>query len=106
MAIRNSDYAGSAVNGSDSKYIIENSTSGQLVAFEEVEMLVTNSIITGDVVANDNTVITLIDSVVGEEGNENHGGNVFARGNGKVILKNTKVLSDQTTQDNGEIIVE
>jgi len=106
MAIRNSDYAGSAVNGSDSKYIIENSTSGQLVAFEEVEMLVTNSIITGDVVANDNTVITLIDSVVGEEGNENHGGNVFARGNGKVILKNTKVLGDQTTQDNGEIIVE
>jgi hypothetical protein len=65
-------------------------------------MIVTNSIITGDMVANDNTVITLIESTVGKHS----GGNVYARGDGRVILRNTIVLGDQITQDNGEIIVE
>jgi len=106
MVIRDSDYSGSAVNGSDSHYIIDNTTAGQLVAFDSVDMIVTNSIITGDVVANDNRVITLIDSTVGDETGKHSGGNVYARGNGRVILRNTVVLGDQITQDNGEIIVE
>ena len=106
MVISDSDYSGSAVNGGDSHYVIDNTTTGQLIAFESVDMVVTNSIITGDVVANDNTVITLIDSTVGDETGEHGGGNVFARGNGRVILRNTTVLGDQITQDNGEIIVE
>ena len=69
-------------------------------------MIVTNSIITGDMVANDNTVIALIDSTVGDETGKHSGGNVYARGDGRVILRNTIVLGDQITQDNGEIIVE
>lgn len=106
MVISDSDYSGSAVNGGSSHYFIDNTTTGQLVAFESVDMVVTNSIITGDVVANDNTVITLIDSTVGDVSGKHDGGNVYARGDGRVILRNTIVLGDQVTQDNGEIIVE
>lgn len=110
MIVRDSDYSGSAVNGSDSHYEIENSTSGQLVAFEQVDMIVTNSVITGDVVANDDTVITLIDCVVGIDPSTFEdpptGGNVYARGNGRVVLRNTTVYGEQITQDNGEIVVE
>ena len=69
-------------------------------------MMVTNSIITGDVVANDSTVITLIDSTVGDITGKHDGGNVYARGDGRVILRNTTVLGDQITQGNGEIVVE
>jgi hypothetical protein len=106
MIISDSDYSGSAVNGGSSHYFIDNTTSGQLVAFESVDMVVTNSIITGDVVANDITVITLIDSTVGDETGKHDGGNVYARGDGRVILRNTIVSGDQVTQDNNEIIVE
>ena len=106
IVIRDSDYSGSSVNGSDSKYLIENTTADLLVAFEQVEMTVINSVITGDVVANDNTVITLIDSVVGDETGEASSTNVYAYGNGKVILRNTTVLGEQITEDNGEIVVE
>jgi len=106
MVIRDSDYSGSSVNGGDSHYLIENTKADLLVAFERVEMTVINSVITGDVVANDNTVITLIDSVVGDETGDAKRTNVYAYGNGKVILRNTTVLGEQITEDNGEIIVE
>lgn len=106
MVIRDSDYSGSSVNGSDSHYLIENTTAELLVAFERVEMTVINSVVTGDVVANDDTVITLIDSVVGDETGEASSTNVYAYGNGKVILRNTTVLGEQITEDNGEIVVE
>jgi hypothetical protein len=106
IVIRDSDYSGSSVNGSDSHYLIENTTADLLVAFEQVEMTVINSVITGNVVANDDTVITLIDSVVGDESGEASSTNVYAYGNGKVILRNTTVLGEQITEGNGEIVVE
>jgi hypothetical protein len=108
MVIKDSHYSGSSVNGGDSHYLIEDTTSELLVAFDRVEMTVINSIITGDVVANDNTVITLINSTVGDVTGEffGKGGNIYAYGNGKVILINTTVLGEQVTQDNGEIVVE
>ena len=106
MVIRDSDYSGSSVNGGDSHYLIENTTADLLVAFEQVEMTVINSVITGDVVANDNTVITLIDSGVGDETGNTSRTNVYAYGNGKVILRNTTVLGEQITEGNGEIVVE
>ena len=111
MVIRDSDYSGSSVNGSDSHYLIENTTAALLVAFEQVEMTVINSVITGEVVANDDTVITLIDSVVGDETGESGRANVYAygngngNGNGRVILRNTKVLGELITEGNGEIVV-
>jgi len=71
-----------------------------------VEMTVINSVITGNVVANDNTVITLIDSVVGDENDPDRTTNVYAYGDGKVILQNTVVLGEQITEGNGEIVVE
>jgi hypothetical protein len=53
---------------------------------------------------------SLIDSVVGVDpsGLEDppNGGNVYARGNGQVILRNTTVYGEQITQDSGEIVVE
>ena len=79
------------------------------MAFEQVEMTVINSVITGEVVANDDTVITLIDSVVGDETGESGRANVYAygngNGNGRVILRNTKVLGELITEGNGEIVV-
>jgi len=106
MVIRDSDYSDSSVNGSDSHYLIENATADLLVAFEQVEMTVINSVITGDVVVNDDTVITLIDSVVGDETGDAGSANVYAYGNGKVILRNTTVLGEQITEGNGQIVVE
>lgn len=109
MVIRNSDYTASAVNSGDGHYDISDSTVDLISANERVTMTITNTVITGDVIANDHTVIILIDSEVrgtdhGDDGRS--GGNVFARGNGKVILRNTTVLGDTVTQDNGEIVVE
>ena len=106
MVTRDSDYSGSSVNGSDSHYLIENTTAELLVAFEQVEMTVINSVITGDVVANDDTVITLIDNVVGDESGETSSTDVYAYGNGKVILRNTTVLGEQITEGNGVIVAE
>jgi len=110
IVIQDSDYSGSAVNGGPSHYLIDNSTSGQLVAFESVDMVATNSVITGDVVANGESTITLIDSTVGiewiDQDDPPTGGNVFARGNGQVILQNTTVFGDQITQDDGEITIQ
>ena len=110
MVVRNSDYSGSSVNSGDSSYVIEDTTADLLVAFEEVSMTVSNSVITGIVVANDHTVITITDSVIGvdpstlEDASNN--GNVFVRGNGKIILKNTLVYGEHSIEDNGEIIIE
>ena len=72
-------------------------------------MTVTGSVITGDVIANGDSEIILIDSIVegtvnGDNGRS--GGNVYARDNGRVILRDTTVVGDTVTQDNGEIIVE
>ena len=109
MVIRNSDYTASAVNSGDGHYDISDSTVDLISANERVTMTITNTVITGDVIANDDTVIILIDSEVrgtdhGDDGRS--GGNVYARGNGKVILRNTTVIGDTITQDSGEIVVE
>lgn len=109
MVIRNSDFSASAVNSGDAHYEISGSTVNLISANERVTMTITNTVITGDVIANDDTVIILIDSEVrgtdyGDDGRS--GGNVFARGNGKVILRNTTVLGETVTQDSGAIIVE
>ena len=109
LIIRNSDYSGSAVNSGDAHYIIENSVIGQLVAYERVRMTVTGSVITGDVIANDNTEIILIDSHV--EGTDNgddglSGGNIIVRGNGRVILRNSTLAGTTIIQDAGEVVTE
>ncbi len=109
MVIKNSDYSASAVNSGDGHYDISDSIVDLISANERVTMTITNTVITGDVVANDDTVIVLIDSEVrgtihGDDGL--FGGNVFARGNGRVILRNTTVAGEMVEQGNGEIVVE
>lgn len=78
-------------------------------ASERVTVTITNTVITGDVIADDDTVIILIDLEVrgadhGDDGRS--GGNVYARGNGKVFLRNTPVLDETVTQDDGVILDE
>ncbi len=109
IVIRNSDYSGSAVNGGQAHYEIVDSRAGQLVAAERVTMTVRNSVITGDVVANDDAEIVLIDCMV--EGSPaadgaRTTGNVIARGNGRVVLRNTEVLGEIVMEDQGQVIEE
>ena len=111
LIIRNSDYSGSSINSSTAKYIIENSTMGLTRTQERVEMTVRDSIIRGDVVATDDSTITLINSRVEREGgpedtNPAAFGNVIATGNGTVVLINTFVQGETRTEDNGQIVVQ
>ncbi len=73
-------------------------------------MTVRDSVIRGDVVATDDSTITLINSRVEWEGapGENGSGafgNVIATGNGTVVLINTVVQGETRTEGNGQIIV-
>lgn len=109
IVITNSDYAASAVNSGDAHYEISDSTVDLISAGERVTMTITNTIIRGDVIANDDAVIILINCEVrgvdnGDDGL--FGGNVFARGNGKVILRNTTVAGEMIEQESGQIVVE
>ncbi len=108
LVISNSNYTASAVNSGDGRYEISDSTVNLLSANERVTMKVTNTVITGDVIANDSTFIELIDSEVrgtdhGDDGLS--GGNVFARRTGTVFLRNTTVAGKTVTQDFGTITV-
>jgi hypothetical protein len=108
LIIRNSNYTASTVNSGDGLYEISDSTVNILSAAERVTMTVTNTVITGDVIANDDSVIILIDCEVrgADFGDGLTGGNVFARGNGKVILRNTSVGGRTETQDDATITSE
>jgi hypothetical protein len=98
LIIRDSDYTASAVNGGSGHYQIESSAVDLLSANENVTMAVTGSVITGDVIANGDSVITLDGCVVE--------GDVFTRDNGRVILRDTTVLGEKVAQDNGAITEE
>ncbi|MDA1188610.1 MAG: chitobiase/beta-hexosaminidase C-terminal domain-containing protein [Chloroflexi bacterium] len=110
MIIRNSDYSGNSVNSSNGKYVVENSTTGLMMSFESVEMTISGSTIIGDVIASQNSVITLVDSVVGrpqrpDEDDPVPYGNVIARDNGTVILINTRVWGEIREQGDGKVVV-
>ncbi len=106
LVIRNSDVSGSST-GNNATIVYENSTMGQVVAGENIDFTVRDSIVTGDVIATDNGRITLINSVVGsppaEEG-DTPLGNVIAFGSGTIILTDTVVHGEMITMDDGEII--
>lgn len=108
LIIRDSNYTASTVNSGDAHYEIVRSTVNVLSASERVTMTITDSVITGDVIANDDAVIILINCDVrgSDYGDGLVGGNVFARGNGKVILRNTTVAGETVAQDGGEITTE
>jgi len=104
LVIRNSDYSGSSVNSSNGKYVVENSMTGLMMSFEQVEMAISDSLVIGDVIAADGSTITLVDSVVGVEGAEGFG-HVIARDNGTVILINTVVWGEIREQGNGRVLI-
>ena len=111
LIVRNSDYSGSSINSGDAHYVIENSTLDFVLANERVTMVIRDSVIRGDVVARDDSHITLINTVVEgqlEPGEEKPRamGNVFATGNGIVTLVNSTILGETFIEDNGEVIVE
>ena len=108
LIIRDSNYTASTVNSGTAHYEITGSTVNVLSASESVTMTVTNTVITGDVIASDDSVIILIDGDVrgADYGNGLTGGNVFARGNGKVILRNTSVAGRTEAQDDATITFE
>jgi len=77
LIVRNSDYSASNINSGTAEYLIENSTIGDLGTQEQVKMTVKNSRVKGNVVARDNSVITLVDTIVE--------GKIAEEGNGRVI---------------------
>lgn len=77
LIIRDSELADNAFSNSKAKIIIENSSAQFLRAKDEVQMTIKNSVIEGDVVAEDNGKITLTNTKVG--------GQKVEKGNGKII---------------------
>ena len=102
LIVRNANFSGATLNGGESVEIIENSLLGLVRGQDRVQITVRNSRIQGDVIATENSVITLIDSTVERTG-EDSGGNVFAVDSGKVILIGTEVQGNSFIEDNGEI---
>jgi len=104
LIIKDSDYSGSSINSGTAKYLIEGSIMGLTRTQERVEMTVRDSVIRGDVVATDDSTITLIDSRVEKTpvaGEEDLGafGNVIATGNGTVVLIDTVVEGEIKTEE-------
>jgi hypothetical protein len=103
LIVRDSNFSGATLNGGDSVEVIENSVLDLVRGHEQVEITVRSSVIKGDVIATQDSVITLIDSVVERDGDE--GGDVFAVDNGRVVLINTEVQGEQHIEDNGVITI-
>ena len=77
LTIKNSDFSGSSVNGGGGIYIIDNVTAdGPMRTNEKVQMTIKNSIIKGDVIAADDSKITLVNTTVK--------GRIIQEGNGMV----------------------
>ena len=102
LIVRNSNFSGATLNGGESFEIIENSVLGLVRGQDRVNITVRNARIQGDVIATENSVVTLIDSIVERTGDDS-GGNVFAVGNGSVVLIGTEVQGNRVTEDNGTI---
>ena len=64
LIIRASDFSGSNLSGDANRVIVENSTIGTMATQERVGMEIRGSTVTGDVIARDNSSITLIDTLV------------------------------------------
>ena len=95
-----------AKGGGTTEIIVANSTMGTMATQDSVRMLVKDSTIDGDVIARENSVLTLANTVVqsrGEEG-EKVFGNVFATDNATVTLINSTTQGEVTTQGNGRIV--
>ena len=95
LIIRNSDYSGSSVNSGNGTYIIEDSLTGLMRTHESVHMEIYRSVVDADVIATDESHITLVDSEVT--------GNVIAERNGKVTLVNTTVGGRIDVRDDGQV---
>ncbi len=105
LVIRDSDYTQSVINSGTAHYEIEGSRLQHLAAIERVTMTVRNSTITGDVVANEDSHIVLIDSQVKADAQGNLG-NIYAKDNARITLRNTTVEGQRLTEANGQIIEE
>jgi len=79
LIIKDSNFSGATMNSDHSKQIIENSTVDLVRAQEFVEIIVKDSVINGDVIATDDSKITLINTVVK--------GKIIEEDNGKVIIQ-------------------
>jgi len=79
LILKNSELADNAFSWGNAKIIIENCTASFLMAKENVKMTVRDSVISGDVVAGDNSRITLINTEVK--------GKTAEEGRGKIIYQ-------------------
>lgn len=104
VIIKNSDFTGPTLNSDHSTYIIENSTMDLVQGFEFVEMTITDSTIRGDVIAKENSKITLINTTV--QGDGDMFGNIIATDNASVILVNSTYSGNLTQEDEGTIVIE
>jgi len=80
LIIKDSDLADNAFSAGNAKIIIENSNAAFLRARDNVEMTIKNSVINGDVIAENNGKITLINTKIR--------GQTVKKGNGKIIYLN------------------
>ena len=111
LVIRDSDFSGSNLSGGDNRVIVENSTMGTMATQERVAMEIRDSTVKGDVIARDDSSITLIGTLVetqvvpGSDGDTVFG-DVFVVDNATIKLVNSVVQGQTTTEGNGQVVVE
>ena len=111
LIIRDSDFSGSNLSGGANRVIVENSTMGAMATQQGVQMEIRGSTVKGDVIARDDSSITLIDTLVeaqelpGSDGDTVFG-DVFAVDNATVTLVDSVVEGQTTTEGNGLIVIE
>ena len=91
--------------------IVENSTMGSMTTQERVGVEIRGSTVKGDVIARDNSSITLIDTLVETQkismsDGDTAFGDVFAVDNATITLFDSVVEGQTTTKGNGQVIVE
>ena len=97
-------------SSSHSKVFVENSLVAGVRSYEYVEVTVSDTVIDGNVLAHDDSRITLIRCTVEnnwdpDEDGRPRFGNVRATGNSVITLIDTVVEGDIVTEDGGEVIV-
>jgi hypothetical protein len=111
LVIRDSDFSGSNLSGGANRVIVENSTMGTMATQESVSMEIRGSTVKGDVIARDDSSITLINTLIetqevpGSDGATVFG-DVFTVDNATVTLVDSVVEGQTSTEGNGQILVE
>lgn len=109
LIVRNSNFTGPTMNSEYSKVVVENSFVDSVRSYEHVEITVSDTVINGNVLAHEDSRITLIRCIVENNGDLDEDGrprygNVRATGNSVITLIDTVVEGD-IIEDGGEVIV-